>query len=219
MPALAFTVPASGYYEFGPTPDAQSQWPEETRNFKLIADDAAKGNEAQQTGVRITVDDVKIWPADQEYAVVKTGSNVAVPELENLALTAGQVLRVEARGLTVTRPEFPWAQKISASGQMTFRRPLEPAAEETGQRVARKGEIHEGPFRPVFTRFRGRKAADLERTPHREGRRDRVARSEPDTVQRVPRGGTAVFLGGPCVSGVGRLLPLRLAGNRAAESV
>ena len=124
--ALAFTVPASGYYEFGPTPDAQSQWPEETRNFKLIADDAAKGNEAQQTGVRITVDDVKIWPADQEYAVVKTGSNVAVPELENLALTAGQVLRVEARGLTVTRPEFPWAQKISASGQMTFRRPLEP---------------------------------------------------------------------------------------------
>lgn len=52
-----------------------------------------------------------------------------------------------------------------------------------------------------------------------KGRRDRVARSEPDAVQRVPRGGTAVFLGGPCVSEWDGFYLFASAGNRAAESV
>lgn len=126
--AWAFTVPAAGIYDFSRSPDADSEHTPLTDTFACEA-------AGQEVGVRITVDGIKVWPEGKEYETITQTATVKIPTIPGLMLNKGQVLRIEARGLTADDVHAS-DQRITASGCMTYRSPLpmdhEPPVFEEG---------------------------------------------------------------------------------------
>ena len=115
--AYTFTAPYSGTYQFGKgNQDAAISW-DAANNFSQY-----DKSEALDFGVRVTKNGSTIWNGDSSvekrdgFAVFgsKTAqqSVVAVPDITDIAMNAGDELRVE---FTVFTPcdSSPWAQRIS----------------------------------------------------------------------------------------------------------
>ena len=116
--AWAFTVPQDGEYTFSHWSDSTSVAYELTQNFQMMSGDAT----TEEVGVRITVDGAKVWPASDEWTIVKKGAPVVVPNIPNLILNQGQVLRVEATYSKATNIDY--TSRIYAGGHMTYNGPI-----------------------------------------------------------------------------------------------
>jgi hypothetical protein len=112
--ALTFVAPVEGAYKFGPSSSGLS---------KFINTDRTNPNSAKpgvKVGLRITINDEKIWPKDKEWQELDAkGSSVDIPEI-NFDLAKDSVFRIE----TVSMSENPDWQEILAgitfSGEIEF---------------------------------------------------------------------------------------------------
>ena len=122
--ALSFTAPQDGLYEFAPE-----------SGFAQIFKDSGpiKGGATDNTitGVRITVNDTKIWPASTDwFALDNAGAaQISIPTLEQL-MEKDDILRVEAVYISGTGTD-ECQVAVTASAQMTYLEPFTYEAEAT----------------------------------------------------------------------------------------
>ncbi len=136
--AWAFTAPAPGVYKFSQSPIDDSASASETGSFMV------RNDVEHKVGIRITIDGSPIWPqeADAEkgitinegWAEVTHDAPVDIPDLPDLEMNEGQVLRVECRAYTEEHVPVgdealtggPWLFSTTASANMTYTGPIPP---------------------------------------------------------------------------------------------
>ncbi len=125
--AWSFRAPVSGYYTFSPLPEADSADASKSNVFCLydlveINEDESTG--PQEYGVRITVNNKKIWPEDKEWETISRDNSPEVPTKEMIKMTAGQQLRIEVKANNKIGPIF--TNRLYINGHMTYVKEPDP---------------------------------------------------------------------------------------------
>ncbi len=165
--AMTFTAPETGVYQFGQIPENQSATFEYTPYFKLISneltiwvdDDNDPSTPAisqvipndHQTGVRIMAADKKVWPQDEEWAVVSRTQQYDIPTL-TVTLQKGETLRIETCGIT-EQTGADAAQAISAAAMMTYLSPIITSDVNTIDRTNNTVTVDPGKVSDVIAGF------------------------------------------------------------------
>lgn len=114
--ALIFNSPQDGTYTFS-ADDINNVLAKNFTNKTM-----AGVNSTVNAGVRIMLDDQKIWPAENDWMIITPGSSVPIPLISNIIVKKGQELRIETKACDKTTANYQ--VQVTASAKMIYTGPI-----------------------------------------------------------------------------------------------